>query len=133
MLYLVRKIEINNNEPFEMNVPVWAAEDEHISKAYIRPYVFYNVSITFDFELLDDDFIYRRLSTESRCYQPFNINNVDNSVADDKVKVEVLPMLKNATIAEISAKELLDAEDETQAIYDFLRYYLEIDFLVTRL
>lgn len=146
MNYLVKNIRINNNEPFEMVLPVDIIEDGYLAKLYLRTYLFDYLSILFETEHYPpvkenaDSSIIVQHHTQLETIQPTNSCLLDSFMIEyertksDGLTVSCLPMYADKFVVNISGQELADCDGVlTIAAYQKLAEYLPIDFIYGQL
>ena len=127
--YLVKNIAVNNNEAYELDLPLAFSEYGYVSKPYLRTDAFHRREVTFDFEQID---MINRHTTENHNDQPCIPDLIDYEYYHDYQRVQVLPMPKTSAVVFLNDSELVPIYDNdvNQAIFEQLLDHLQLDFLV---
>ena len=129
---LVKNIKVNNNEPFEMKLPVVHSGFGGVAKNYIRTFAFHFTDVTYDFEEVPaSHWLYH---TETEVIQPCYPDLIDNQDYYHKefVSAKVLPMPQTSMLLWITDQDLADVFEYgmEQAVFEKLMMYLPVDFFV---
>lgn len=124
--YLISNIKINNNEQFQMRLPLVFAEYGQLSQFYVRTHAMNHCAVTYDIKEIDR-FSY---TTSNEEQQPYNIDLTDASY-NDYIEVTVMPLPITGCCMHVSDDEIATSDTLEQVVYEKLLFLLKADFLIT--
>ena len=116
MLVHVKNIRINDNQPYDLDLPLVYAEYGPLAKIFVRTHMFQCHDVEYDYEIIKQG-VYKVMNTEHEKDQPNYVDIVDcHKVYNNQyVKVKVTPMPQVAMLVWLSQEEIQDYRDVTDS------------------